>query len=222
MHRSHAIVLTAAACSGGIASAPPTTEHRPAAVVSIADAAVLDAVPIDATPADAASATPAIAAGCRGAELLLSKTGAQRCVVGGAPQDALPAGLVASIEPSPLRLETDHETTIAVVLTNPSAEAVTLLLGCGDFGWDRYEIVDKRGRRVDVAGDCVPGGGGCGGPTYGFAIEPGGQARYELAFTTRIEDTCGGAREKPVPKGTYELRVYTGLAGEQRLPIKIY
>ena len=134
--------------------------------------------------------------------------------------------IAISVEPKPLKLKSGAQKTAALVLTNTSKSDATLVLdhGCGRILEVTYEMLASNGERVDLEEGGCGTGRGCGLQVSAFSLTAGGQLRLEFPLVARVEKfdaDCKAARVRPMPKGTYELKVYSGVAPDQSTKITI-
>lgn len=214
------LVLVLAGCGPYSSSPPPAQPTLPAPVIEPAPPA-----PVAADPPPAPVEAPAVDPECRGAHLdLRTLVMRNACVVEGDPEP-LPPAIAISIEPSTLTLKSGAELPAAIVLTNTATTETTVQVRptCGRSLTVDYQMLGADGRRVDLENTCSAVAS-CRAPTRRFALPPRGQLRLEFPIAARMErydESCNGARiGPPVPKGVYELRVYSRFP-EQRTRITI-
>ncbi|MBA3672990.1 MAG: hypothetical protein H0W68_13345, partial [Gemmatimonadaceae bacterium] len=148
---------------------------------------------------------------CRGDKLDLRKLVAtQACAVQGVA-GPLPASVAVTVEP--VTVKSGARIDAAIVLTNVSDQELVLVLdnSCDELARVSYEMHDAKGVRVDAGMAVCASDGGCIASQIGLAIAPRGTARVPFVFDPRTEEfdkACTATRVKPVPRGTYDVKVY--------------
>lgn len=195
----------------------PPPSPAPVARGSAAPVAMQPAPPPPVAPVAPPEPPPEIIAACRGPKLDLRKLVAGgECLVKTA-QQPIPPAVVASVDPAPVIVKSGGKTAAAIVLTNTGTEEARLYLNesCGHLIDATYEMLVGNGERIDLeAGGCGLSSG-CPPRILGIALPPQGTLRLTVDIVARIETfdaTCHSKRVKPVPKGKYDLKLYSMLA----------
>lgn len=127
----------------------------------------------------------------------------------------MPAEIAIAVEPKP-KLASGTQMTASVVLRNTGKAESTIVLDhrCGRITEVTYEMLASNGDRADLDEGGCGTGRGCGYAASAFALPPNGELRLDFTLRARMEKfdaDCKSSRVKPVAKGTYDLKVYSGL-----------